>query len=201
MVLHHEQIFDINHGANDEKGHNWRKTKASQQGSPDEGICFRAEGKEKGQDHHEQDGRQRIMADAGQDIGWHIDLDEAGEEAAKNQVASHVKKFINGLNQGIANLGPTPLIRKVMAMVFFFILLENGFPDHKAPENPQNQGHQNRTEGPKEGKTYRIAKGGVGSKENDGIDDRGRCQEGNGCVSRDLLFQKAIDDRNNPAFT
>ena len=115
------------------------------------------------------------MADAGQDIGWDIDLDEAGKETAKNQIAPHVKKFINGLNQGIANLGPTLLIWEVMEMVFFSILLENGFLDHKAPENSQNKSHQNRTEGSEKGKAHWITKGGIGGEEDNWIDNRSSC--------------------------
>ena len=88
-----------------------------------------------------------------------------------------------------------------MTVVFFTILLENGFLGHKAPENPQNKSHQNRTEGSEKGKSYRIAKGGVVSKEVDGIDDGGCCKERNGCVSWNLLLQKAVDDGDNPAFT
>ena len=88
-----------------------------------------------------------------------------------------------------------------MTVVFFTILPENGFFSYKSPENPQNQSHQNRTQGPKEGKADRIAKGCIGGKENDGIDNRSGCQEGNGRVCRDLLFQKSVDNRNNPTFT
>lgn len=46
-----------------------------------------------------------------------------------------------------------------------------------------------------------VAKGRIGRKENNGIDDRCCYEKGNGRVTGDLLFQKTIDNGDNSTFT
>ena len=46
-----------------------------------------------------------------------------------------------------------------------------------------------------------VAKGRIGRKENNGIDDRCCHKKGNGRVTGNLFFQKTIDNGNNSTFT
>ena len=46
-----------------------------------------------------------------------------------------------------------------------------------------------------------VAKGRIGRKENNGIDNRCCHKKGNSCVTWNLLFQKTIDDGDDSTFT
>ena len=46
-----------------------------------------------------------------------------------------------------------------------------------------------------------VAKGRIGRKENNRIDNRCCYEKGNGCVTGNLLFQKTIDNGDNSTFT
>ena len=46
-----------------------------------------------------------------------------------------------------------------------------------------------------------VAKGRIGRKENNGIDNRCCHKKGNGCVTGNLFFQKTIDNGDDSTFT
>ena len=104
VVFHHEEIFDIKHGADDQKGKNRSKTKTREERSTDKGIRLTTEGKEKGKKHEQENRKEWTSTDRGEDPSRDIDLHDSCKETTKDQVTPHIEKLINSLYKDLKDL-------------------------------------------------------------------------------------------------
>ena len=96
-MFHHEEIFDIKHGADDQKGKDRSESKAREERSTDKGVRLATKREEKGKKHEQENRKYWTSADRGQDPSRDIDLNDSCKETTKDQVTPHIEKLINGL--------------------------------------------------------------------------------------------------------